>query len=205
MWNNCSLVLPNFEYCLLNWFSYSCHVITIGSNKAYHNLDSPISVKQNLQTFTPSGKSCVFIQSFVLNKWASTSSSGLPEYSGLKWDQFICIWTCWPSCGSTGCGVGWGGGGSSLWGQGLAVHLLPSFFIYIFAYINYTTNLLNLAISRLYSSTITYLFTDRKVLLQRKACKLNVYLLSKCQCSFNTNSHISSGVLFQEILPSLCQ
>ena len=115
-WNNCSLVLPNFEYCLLSWFCNSCHVITKGSNKAYHNLASPISVKQNLWTFTPSGKSCVFIQSFVLNRWASTSSSGLPEYSGLKWDQFRCIGTCWPGCGKS-CGAGFGGG-SSIQGAG---------------------------------------------------------------------------------------
>ena len=37
-----------------------------------------------------SGKSCVSIQSFVLSKWASASSSGLPANLGLKWDQFNC-------------------------------------------------------------------------------------------------------------------
>ena len=37
---------------------------------------------------------CVSIQSFVLNNWASESSSGSPENSDLKYDQFNCgIWT----------------------------------------------------------------------------------------------------------------
>ena len=38
--------------------------------------------------FWSSGKSCVVIQSIVLNKCAYTSSLGSPEKSGLKWDQF---------------------------------------------------------------------------------------------------------------------
>ena len=126
-----SLVLPNLEYHLLNWFCNSSHVIAIISNEAYHNLASPINVKQNLWTFTPSGKWCVFIQSLVLNRWASTSSSGLLEYSGLKWDQFICIWTCWPGCSCKGCGPGCSYG-SFLWGAGPDSHLLPFFSIYIY-------------------------------------------------------------------------
>ena len=33
---------------------------------------------------------CVSIQLFVLSKHALVSSSGLPAYSGLKWDQVNC-------------------------------------------------------------------------------------------------------------------
>ena len=168
--------------------------ITIGSNEAYHNLASPISVKQNLWTFTPSGKSYVFIQSFVFNRWASTSSLGLPEYSGLKWDQFICTGTCWPSCVRV---VKWDlVVGLPYEGQGLAVHLLPCCSIYNdFPCTNYTTNLLNLTISWLYSFTTTYVFANKST--------ASIYLLSKHLYSFNTNSRINSGFLFQEILPSL--
>ena len=65
-------------------FCNSGHVIATGSNVAYQFLASPTKVKQNLWTFKASGKSCVVIQSLVLNKCASTSSSGLPENSGLN-------------------------------------------------------------------------------------------------------------------------
>ena len=37
------------------------------------------------------------IQSFILSRWASASSSGLLAYSGLKWDQFNC-----GLCGTSG-------------------------------------------------------------------------------------------------------
>ena len=134
--------------------------------------------KKILGPFTPSGKSCVVIQSLVLNKWTSTSSSGLPEYSGLKCNQFICIWACWPGCGC--CGMGGGGGGSSLQGQGLAVHLLPFFSIYIFTTtstnVNYTTSLLCLVISWLCSFTTTYLFTNTVL---KETCKPNTFSPSK--------------------------
>ena len=43
------------------------------------------------------------IQSFILSKCASTSSSGLPAYSGLKWDQFNC-----GLCGTPGATVALG-------------------------------------------------------------------------------------------------
>ena len=39
---------------------------------------------------TPPGNAWVSIQSFVLRRCASTSSSGFPVNSGLKWDQFHC-------------------------------------------------------------------------------------------------------------------
>ena len=50
-----------------------------------------------LCTFATSGKLWVSLQSFVLKRWASASSSGLPENSGLKYDQF--------NCGCTGFGT----------------------------------------------------------------------------------------------------
>ena len=62
----------------------------ISLSDSYHNLASPTKVKQNVCTLTWSGTSCVSIQSFVLSKCPSASSSGLPAYSGLKWDQFNC-------------------------------------------------------------------------------------------------------------------
>ena len=57
---------------------------------SYHNLASPIRVKQNLLTFWSSGKLCVSIQLLVLRRCSSASSSGFPENSGLKYDQFNC-------------------------------------------------------------------------------------------------------------------
>ena len=51
---------------------------------SYHNLASPIRVKQHLLTFWSSGKLCVSIQSLVLRRCSSVSSSGFPENSGLK-------------------------------------------------------------------------------------------------------------------------
>ena len=89
-WKYCSLVLPNLEYCCLK---LSCRPAQSNCccwvfNISYHNLASPKRVKQNLLTLWSLGKSCVVIQSFFLSKCASTSSSGFPEKSGLKWDQF---------------------------------------------------------------------------------------------------------------------
>ena len=69
----------------------------VGLSDSYHNLASPIKVKQNLCTFMLSRKSCVSIQSLILSKWASASSSGLPANLGLKWDQFNCA-----LCGAPG-------------------------------------------------------------------------------------------------------
>ena len=55
------------------------------------------------------------IQSFVLRRCASTSSSGLLANSGLKWDQFNCgIGPGWtggtPGCAGGTAGVGGAGG-----------------------------------------------------------------------------------------------
>ena len=54
---------------------------TIGLNDLYHNLASLVRVKQNLCTFATSGKLWVSIQPIVLKRWASASSSGLPEFN----------------------------------------------------------------------------------------------------------------------------
>ena len=89
-WKYCSLVLPNLECCCLNLsckpaqFNCCCWMFRV----AWHNLASPVRVKHNHLTFWSSGKSCVVIQSIILNKCASASSLGSPENSGLKWDQF---------------------------------------------------------------------------------------------------------------------
>ena len=62
----------------------------MGLRDSYHNLASPVRVKQNLCTFASYGKLWVSIQLLVLNKCAMASSSGLPENSGLKYDQLNC-------------------------------------------------------------------------------------------------------------------
>ena len=81
----------------------------MGLKVSYHNLASPVRVKQNLGILATSEKLCVFIQSFVLNKCASASSSGLPENSGLKYDQFNCgIWAG-GACSNIGLGTCAGG------------------------------------------------------------------------------------------------
>ena len=93
--NNCSCVLPNFEYLCLNKFCNWSHVASPkGSRDWYHNLVSPNSKRQNLCTFISSSKQWAFIQSFECNKCASASSSGFPENSGLKFDQFKCRCLC---------------------------------------------------------------------------------------------------------------
>ena len=86
-WNSCSVVLPIFEYCYLNKFCKPCQSMLMGVKNSYHNLASN-NVRQNHWTLIPSRKWCVFIQLSVWSKWASTSSSGFPDKSGLKWDQF---------------------------------------------------------------------------------------------------------------------
>ena len=98
--------MPNFEYCCLK---HSCNPVqstTIGLNDSHHILTSPTRVKENLYTFATSGKLCVSIQSFVLNRCASKSSSRLPENFGLKYDQFN--WGC------TGFGIWTGGAGGHI-------------------------------------------------------------------------------------------
>ena len=113
-WNSWSCILPNFEYCCLK---HSCNHIqstTIGLNDSYHNQASTVRVKQNLWTFATSGKLCVSNQSFVLNKWASASSSGWPENSGLKYVQFNCgctVFGIWAGGAGGNAGFGkWAGG-----------------------------------------------------------------------------------------------
>ena len=112
-WNNCSLVLPILEYCCLNKFCNPCQSTLIGSNEWYNILASPNSVKQNLWTLTPSTKFCAFIQSLVQSRCAFVSSSGFPENSGLKWDQFKCT-TCCPGCCGACSAAGSAGGGEGL-------------------------------------------------------------------------------------------
>ena len=118
-WNNCSLLFPIFEYCCLNWFCKPCQSTFIGLEDSYHNLDSLTNVKQNLWTFTPSWNWCVPIQSFILSKCASASSSGFPENSALKCDQFNCGMCCigctvcggaCSTCGAWGAGIAWSNG-----------------------------------------------------------------------------------------------
>ena len=93
-WNNCSHVLPTLEYHCLNRFCNSGQSTFIGSNEWYHSLASPNNVRQNLWTLTPSPKQCAFIQSFEWSRCTSASSSGFPENSGLKIDQFKCTTCC---------------------------------------------------------------------------------------------------------------
>ena len=95
--NKCSLLLPILEYCCLNKFCNPCQSTLIASNEWYHNLAYPNSVNQNLWTLTPSIKWCTFIQLLEWTRCTSASSSGFPEKSGLKWDQFKCTIYC-PSC-----------------------------------------------------------------------------------------------------------
>ena len=98
-WNNCSLVCPIFEYWCLNCFFKPFPPKAIGLSDLYHNLSSPTKVRQNICILIPSGSAWVSIQSLVLRRCDSTSSSDLPANSGLKWDQFNC-----------GTGPGWTGG-----------------------------------------------------------------------------------------------
>ena len=125
-WNNCSLVLPIFEYCCLNRFCKPCQSMFIGSKDSYHNLASPTNARQNLWTLVTSQRRCVFIQSLVLSKWVSASSSHFPVNSGLQCGQFkftTCCACCEGCCACfVGCvgfctchaGCGWaeGGGGA---------------------------------------------------------------------------------------------
>ena len=165
-WDSCSLVLPVLGYCCLNKFCNPYQSTFIGSNNWYHNLASPKSVEQNLWTLTPSTKWCAFIQSLVQSRCASASSSGFPENSGLKWDQFKCTiccsccagraWCSWccgaccPTC--TGAGGGWRG-----WNT---LHLLCHvLYVFIF-YIIYYSNVLCYWVYKFFILSFTYLFTN---------------------------------------------
>ena len=62
-----------------------------GLRVSYHNLATPMRHKQNLLTFFCHLGSHEFsIQSLVLKRWASATSSGFPGNSVLKYDQFNC-------------------------------------------------------------------------------------------------------------------
>ena len=107
----------------------------IGVRDSYHNLASPTNVKQTLWTLITFGKWYAFVQSLVWSKWASESSSGFPEISGLKCDQFKCTIYC-PCC--VGCmvccvccaGSGWAGEGG---GAGISGACCPaSAILYLF-------------------------------------------------------------------------
>ena len=116
-------MLPILEYCCLKIFCKPNQSTFIGLNDFYHNLASPVRVKQNLCTLTLYWNPCVSIQSFVLSNWASASLFGFLEYSGLKWDQCnkgTCgvgrcsasgVGGAWGALGIKGiCGFWWGGG-----------------------------------------------------------------------------------------------
>ena len=114
-WNSCSHVFPTFKYLCLNKFCSSDQSTFMGSKEWYRNLASPNSVRQNLWTFTSLTKWCAFIQSFEWSRFASASSSGFSENSGLQFDQFICKccfcgWSCgcWSSCCCCHCWFGAG-------------------------------------------------------------------------------------------------
>ena len=96
-------MFPIFEYCCPNCVCKPFQSKAIGLSDSYHNLASLTKVKQNLWTLTPFGNAWVSIQSFVLRRCVSTSSSGFPVNSGLKWDQFNC--GIGPGCtgGAAGC------------------------------------------------------------------------------------------------------
>ena len=74
-------------------------------------------VKQNLHTFASSGKLWVSIQSLVLSRCATTSSSGLPENTSLKYDQLNCGTWGGGFCGCIGLGEFAGGLGGGFAGS----------------------------------------------------------------------------------------
>ena len=87
-WNSCSGVLLILEYFHLNLFCNAGQSLSNRANDSYHSLASPNSVMQKCLTFSHSAKLCASIQSLVLRRWDSSSSSGLPENSGFLPIQF---------------------------------------------------------------------------------------------------------------------
>ena len=81
-WNSCSGVLPIFEYCHLNLFCKAGQLSSKRDNDSYHSLVLPVNINQKCLTLTSSVKLCASIQSLVLRRCDSASSSGLPENSG---------------------------------------------------------------------------------------------------------------------------
>ena len=122
-----------FEYSCLNWFCKPCQSTLIGLKDSYHNLASPINVRQNLWTLIPSWNWCVFIQLLVLSKWASASSSCFPGNSGLKYDQFKCgihrCTGCWGVWGAEGAGI------SGAYSPASAIFYLYWFYYAVLCYI----------------------------------------------------------------------
>ena len=90
-WNSCLGVLLIFKYCHLNLFCKVGQSSSNGASNSYHNLPSPINVKQKCLTLSLSGKLCASIQSLVLRRWDSASSSGFTENSGFFPIQFLSI------------------------------------------------------------------------------------------------------------------
>ena len=86
--NSCLGVLPIFEYYHLNLFCKAGQSLSKGTSDSYHNLASPVNVKQNHLTLTSLEKLCASIQSLVLRRCDSASSLGLPENSGFFPIQF---------------------------------------------------------------------------------------------------------------------
>ena len=85
---------------------------------------------------TPSTEWCAVIQSLVWSRWASASSSGFPEISGLEWDQFkytICCSCCADgACGAAGSAAGGGGlGCGTSWGCGPGSAISYAYLAYI--------------------------------------------------------------------------
>ena len=64
-WNSCLGVFPILEYCHLNLFCNGGQSSSNGASDSYHNLASPINVKQKCLTLSHSGKLCASIQSLV--------------------------------------------------------------------------------------------------------------------------------------------
>ena len=129
-WNICSLVFPIFEYCCLIWFCKPNQCTYIYLWDSYQNLASPTNVRQNLWTFTPSWNWYMSIQSFILSRCASASSSGFPKNSGLKCDEFNCGMCCTSYAGCCGWG-GWVVGGA-----GTAGACGPASAIFILYYVH---------------------------------------------------------------------
>ena len=106
----------------------------MGLRDSYHKPASPTHVKQKHWTLITSWNAFVSIQSFILRRFASTSSSGLPASSGLKCDQFNCgIWAGSIGCAGIGCAGGMcsctGGMGGWYWWYWSRWHLLHLFIL----------------------------------------------------------------------------
>ena len=87
-WDNYLGVFHIFEYCYLNLFCKAGQLSSKRANDSYHSLASLVNVNQKCLTLTSSGKLCASIQSLVLRRCDSASSSGSPENSGFFSIQF---------------------------------------------------------------------------------------------------------------------